>query len=75
MADLATTLNDARRRVLAGEDLSITEQAELVKLLRQNRNTAAEAGAKSRTKKSTERTTKAGISDEDLDAALGDLGL
>lgn len=75
MADLAQTLNDARRRVLAGEDLTIAEQAELVKLLRQNRHTAAEAGAKSRTKKSSERSTAKGISDEDLDAALGDLGL
>lgn len=73
--DLETTLNAARQRVLAGEKLSIAEQAELIKALRQNRNAAAEAGATSRSKKSASKTAAKGISDDDLDSALDALGL
>lgn len=73
--DLETTLNRARQRVLAGEKLTVEEQAELVKIIRANRFAAAEAGSASRTKKTATRTATKGISDEDLDSALGELGL
>lgn len=75
MSSLDQTLNNARQRVLAGEQLTIEEQTELVRLLRANRFGAAEAGAASRAKKSSSRAASKGISDEDLDAQLGDLGL
>ena len=67
--------NEARQRVLAGEKLSLEEQAKLVELLRAGRYTAAEAGSGARAKKTTTRQSKVGMSDDELDASLGDLGL
>lgn len=67
--------NEARQAVLSGRQLSLEEQAELVQALRGGRFTAAESGGSARTKKTAERTKKSGLSDEDLDAQLGDLGL
>lgn len=72
MSSLEDLFNSARRRVLAGEQLSLEEQAELLKAIRAGRYSAAEAGAASRTKKAAAKKT---ISDEDLDSQLGDLGL
>lgn len=70
--DLETTLNSARQEVLAGKQLPLEKQAELLKLIRANRFSAAEAGNASRTKKAS---SKKELSDSDLDAQLGDLGL
>ena len=67
--------NLARQRVLAGEQLPLEEQARLVKLLRENRYSSAEAGGKARTSGKAAKTKASGISDEDLDSQLGDLGL
>jgi hypothetical protein len=75
MSTLEQTLNQARQRVLAGENLTVAEQAELVKLLRQNRFGAAEAGATARTRKTATKAAAKGVSDEDLDAQLEGLGL
>ena len=73
--DLEQTLNEARRKVLSGTPLSIEEQAELLRVIRGNRFAAAEAGAASRTRKTAAKTAKTGLSDDDLDSQLGDLGL
>lgn len=70
---LEQTLNQARQRILAGEKLSLAEQAELIKAIRENRHAAAEAGAKAREKKTSTRTAKAGATDEQVDADLDDL--
>lgn len=75
MATLEQVFNQARQRVLAGEQLTITEQRELVTLLRQNRFSAAETSSASKTKKATTKALANGVSDADLDAQLGDLGL
>lgn len=71
-SDLEQTLNAARRKILAGEQIPTEEQAELVKQLRANRFAAAEAGTASRSKKAASKAT---ISDDALNDALGDLGL
>lgn len=75
MNTLEQEFNNARQKVLAGEHLPLDEQARLVKLLRENRYSAAEAGGKARSTGKAKATAKNGISDDDLDAALGDLGL
>lgn len=72
---LDQAFNEARQRVLAGENLPLEEQAKLVKLLRENRFTAAEAGTKARSTRTATKAAKSGISDDDLDSQLGDLGL
>jgi len=73
--DLQQKFNLARERALAGERLSLDEQAELVKLLREQRYSAAEAGASARTRKTSARQAKTGLDDADLDAQLDDLGI
>ena len=75
MADLKTELNRARQRVLAGEKLSLDEQKSLLEAIRQTRTAAAEAGAKSRTKRNASAAAKKGVSDAELDQQLADLGL
>lgn len=67
--------NNARQRVLAGEKLTLEEQARLVKALREQRYSSAEAGGKARSTGKAAKAAKAGITDDDLDAQLGDLGL
>lgn len=64
--ELTEKINLARRRVLEGEQLSIEEQAELVKLLRQNRMSASEASTKSKSK----AKSKAGMDDDALQDSL-----
>lgn len=75
MSTLEQEFNNARQRVLAGEQLPLEEQAKLVKLLRENRFSAAEAGGKARSTGKAKTAAKTGISDDDLDSQLGDLGL
>lgn len=74
---LEQIINQARQRILAGERLSLDEQAALVKAIREGRNSAAEAGAAARTKKAGTRKAAAGATDEevssDLDDLLGDI--
>lgn len=72
MSDLQSVFNTARQRILAGEQLSVTEQRELITQLRGARFGAAETSATSKTKKSV---AKKGLSDEDLADSLGALGL
>lgn len=63
-------LNDARRRVLAGEDLSLDEQHHFLQLLRDARGTVPQPAAK---KASGGKKAKAAISDEQLDSDLDSL--
>lgn len=69
---IETEIANARARVLAGEQLSLEEQARLIAALRSGRNAAGEAGATSRTKKAA---GKAAISDDALSSDLDNLGL
>lgn len=75
MSNLEQEFNNARQRVLSGEQLPLEEQKRLVEALRQNRFSAAEAGGGARTKGKAAKAKASGISDADLDADLGDLGL
>ena len=60
--------NDLRKRVLAGEDLSLEEARQVVETIRQGRGAAALA-AESKPKRSGSRK-KAGMSDADFNASL-----
>lgn len=64
--------NDLRRKVLQGHELSLDEARAVIESTRQGAAVAVLAGD---TKKSSSRKRAAGISDEQLDAELGDLGL
>jgi uncharacterized membrane protein len=75
MTDLIDLIRRSRQRVLAGESLSTDEQRELIQALRANRHAASTSGTEARTARSTAAKTKTGLSDDDLDASLGDLGL
>lgn len=75
MSTLEQKFNEARQRILAGEVLSIADQKELIDALREGRFAAAEAGTKARSERKSTKAAKAGISDEDLDSQLDDLGL
>ena len=75
MSTLEQEFNSARQRVLSGEHLPLEEQARLVKLLRENRFSSAEAGGKARSTGKAAKVKATGISDEDLDSQLDDLGL
>lgn len=74
---LEQLINMARQRIVAGEKLSLAEQAELVKAIRAGRHAAAEVGAAARTKGTAKRKAATGASDDevssDLDDLLGDL--
>jgi uncharacterized membrane protein len=72
MSDLQTVFNAARQRILAGEQLSVTEQRELITQLRGARFGAAETSTAAKTRKSTAKT---GISDDELAGDLASLGL
>lgn len=72
MSDLQSVFNAARQRILAGEQLSVTEQRELITQLRGARFGAAETSATSKTRKSA---AKAPLSDDDLAGDLASLGL
>lgn len=69
--DIASQFNVARQRILAGEQLTIQEQKDLIAALRGARYGAAETSAASKTKK----IAKAGPSDEDLSNEFASLGL
>jgi hypothetical protein len=75
MHTLDQVFNTARQRVLSGEQLSIQEQRELLTALRANRFTAAETSATSKKRVATSKAAKIGLSDEELDSSLSDLGL
>lgn len=68
---LTEKINLARRRVLEGEQLSIEEQAELVKLLRQNRMAASETSSKSKSKKVAAKGMDDDALQDSLNAAFG----
>jgi hypothetical protein len=70
MSDLQSVFNAARQRILAGEQLSVSEQRELITQLRANRFTAAESSATSK-----KRTSKAVMTDDELADSLKSLGL
>ncbi len=59
--------NDLRRRVLAGEDLSLEEAKAVIDTVRNGRGAAA-LSAESKPKKS--RAKKAGMTDEELNKSL-----
>jgi hypothetical protein len=73
MSDLQSVFNVARQRILAGEQLSVTEQRELITQLRANRFGAAETSSAAKKKSSAAKGK--GMSDEELADSLGDLGL
>jgi hypothetical protein len=73
MSDVSESLNRARQRVLAGEEISIEEQRELLRQLREVRGTIASSPAPKKSTKS--KPAAAPISDDELDRQLGDLGL
>jgi uncharacterized membrane protein len=73
MSDLQTVFNAARQRILAGEQLSVTEQRELITQLRGARFGAAETSTAAKTRKSAAKAT--GISDDELAGDLASLGL
>lgn len=75
MQSLEAVFQTARRRILAGEQLTVEEQRELLTSLRANRFSAGETSATSKTRKVATKQAKIGLSDEDLDASLSDLGL
>lgn len=64
---------DLRKRVLMGEELSLEEAQQVFEKLRQAQGGAVIA-AEDR-KKTGRKPSKPGISDEQLDADLNDLGL
>jgi uncharacterized membrane protein len=70
MSDLQSVFNAARQRILAGEQLSVSEQRELITQLRANRFTAAETSATAK-----KRTSKAVMTDDELADSLKSLGL
>jgi len=71
---LVDTLNEARRRVLAGEELTIEEQRRYIQMLRDARGTVPTGPSKSKSK-SKSKASAAPISDDDLFADLEKLGL
>ena len=62
--------NDLRRRVLAGEHLSVEIAKQIIDDLRAGRRLAAEAGPKTR-KSAGKRVMSDAELDKDLDSALG----
>lgn len=73
--ELAQQFNTARARILAGEQLTIDEQRQLITALRGARFGAGETSAAAKKTTATKKAAKVGLSDADLDAQLGDLGL
>jgi hypothetical protein len=71
MSDLQSVFNAARQRILAGEQLSVSEQKELIVQLRANRFTAAESSATAKKKASP----KSVMTDDELADSLKALGL
>lgn len=63
--------NDLRRKVLAGQDLSLEEARQVIESLRQGQGVAALAVESKR----SGRKKSAAISDDQLDADLKGLGL
>jgi hypothetical protein len=72
MSDLQSVFNAARQRILAGEQLSVSEQKELIVQLRANRFTAAESSATSKKKASSGKSV---MTDDELADSLKALGL
>ena len=64
---------DLRKRVLAGEDLSLDEARAVFETLRQNQGGAVLAAEDKKRKGG--RKSNPGITDEKLDSDLADLGL
>jgi hypothetical protein len=71
MSDLQSVFNAARQRILAGEQLSVSEQRELITQLRANRFTAAETSATAK-KRTSGKTV---MTDDELADSLKSLGL
>ena len=70
---LVDTLNEARRRVLAGEELTIEEQRRYIQMLRDARGTVPTEPSAKKTR--AKAAAAAPISDDDLFADLEKLGL
>ncbi|MFM6926956.1 MAG: hypothetical protein ACKOX6_00740 [Bdellovibrio sp.] len=75
MQTLDQVFNAARQRVLAGEQLTIEEQRNLLTALRANRFSAAETSTTAKKRVAGAKAAKIGLSDEELDSSLSDLGL
>jgi hypothetical protein len=73
LVELTDMINKARRSVLEGNSLSIEDQAMLVKLLRQSRMAASEAGTKARTKRAAKGLDDDALMDS-LNAAFNSPG-
>lgn len=73
MSDVTEALNRARQRVLSGEELTLEEQRDLLRQLRDVRGTIAAAPAPKKSTKS--KAAAAPMSDDDLDASLAEFGL
>ena len=73
--DLASQFNTARQRILAGEQLSIAEQKELITALRGARYGAGETSAAAKKTTASKKAAQTGASDADLDSDLAALGL
>lgn len=71
MASLTESLNLARQRVLAGEQLSLDEQRQLIQMLRDARGAAMPQPKEK--KGASKKSSKPAISDEQLDADLDSL--
>lgn len=73
--DLASQFNVARQRILAGEQLTIAEQKDLITALRGARFGAAETSATAKKATTAKRVAKTGPSDEALADEFASLGL